>query len=98
MEDLQLLEKVVHDAKQTLMVLDVQGSLLKRIWCLFEAWHSGLKEENAQSGPKLLMLCYNIDLPTLVKVQFCLKTFLIFKVIFALVLLLWHDTLCPLSR
>ena len=37
MDDLLLdLKEVVADAQQTLMVLDKEGAILTRIWCLYE--------------------------------------------------------------
>jgi hypothetical protein len=49
-DDLAQLKEVVEDADQTLMILDKEGSVLTRIWCLFEAWHTGKK------GPGTLRL------------------------------------------
>lgn len=37
-DDLAQLKEVVEYADQTLMILDKEGSVLTRIWCLFEAW------------------------------------------------------------
>ena len=36
--DLMGLKEVVEDADKTLMVLDLQGVILTRVWCLYEAW------------------------------------------------------------
>ena len=54
--DLSQLKEVVEDCDQTLMILDKEGSVLTRIWCLFEAWHTGKKGSGA-----LRLLCYGVD-------------------------------------
>ena len=54
-DDLSQLKEVVEDCDQTLMVLDNEGFVLTRIWCLFEAWHSGKKGKNA-----LKLLAYGV--------------------------------------
>ncbi|GFR47675.1 hypothetical protein Agub_g9420, partial [Astrephomene gubernaculifera] len=38
--DLAAVAEAVHDAECTLMVLDAEGTVLTRIWCLYEAWQS----------------------------------------------------------
>ena len=55
--------EAVHDAEETLMVLDPEGSLLTRIWCLYEAWQSSKAGDN-----KLRMLSYGLDFKKLEKV------------------------------
>ena len=50
--DLSQLKEVVADCDQTLMILDDKGSVMTRIWCLYEAWHSGRK--GIQGALKLL--------------------------------------------
>ena len=54
-DDLSQLKEVVEDCDQTLMVLDNEGSVLTRIWCLFEAWHTGKKGKDA-----LKLLAYGV--------------------------------------
>ncbi|KAG1677967.1 hypothetical protein FOA52_001385 [Chlamydomonas sp. UWO 241] len=61
--DLERLKEVVADCDQMVMVLDSDGKLLTRIWCLYEAWQAGRK------GPgSLLLLSYGIDLDPLKQV------------------------------
>ncbi|KAG1671285.1 hypothetical protein FOA52_010856 [Chlamydomonas sp. UWO 241] len=61
--DLGRLQEVVSDAEQTLMILDQAGAVLTRIWCLYEAFHSGRK------GPGCLaLLSYGIDFAPLKQV------------------------------
>ena len=62
-DDLAQLKEVVEDAEQTLMILDKEGSVLTRIWCLFEAWHTGKK------GPgNLRLLSYGLKWTAVQKV------------------------------
>ena len=44
--DLSQLHEVIKFSQQTLMVMG-DGSCLSRIWCLYEAWHSGKKGKDA---------------------------------------------------
>ena len=59
----QGLKDVVVSSVQTLMVLDEQGSVLTRIWCLYEAWQTSLK------GRDLVILSYGIDVNALIEVR-----------------------------
>ena len=63
-DDLSQLKEVVEDANQTLMILDKEGSVLTRIWCLFEAWHTGKK---CRMGA-LRLLSYGVKWAALQKV------------------------------
>ncbi|KAG1659926.1 hypothetical protein FOA52_015364 [Chlamydomonas sp. UWO 241] len=41
--DLGRLQEVVADAEQTQMIIDQEGAVLTRIWCLYEAYQAGLR-------------------------------------------------------
>ena len=62
-DDLSQLKEVVEDADQTLMILDREGSVLSRIWCLYEAWHTGKKGKDA-----LKLMAYGVSWEQLEKV------------------------------
>ena len=59
----QGLKDVVEDAKSTLMVLDEEGAILTRIWCLYEAWQTSIKSKEA-----LVLMTYGIKIEPLEKV------------------------------
>ena len=46
------------------MVLDEEGSILTRVWCLYEAWKSCLKGREA-----LVMMSYDVEFEKLEKVR-----------------------------
>jgi len=50
------LREMVQDAVQTLMVLDCDGDVLDRLWCLYDAWQAGRKGKGS-----LLLLAYGVD-------------------------------------
>mmetsp|Transcript_1012 Transcript_1012/g.2737 ORF Transcript_1012/g.2737 Transcript_1012/m.2737 type:complete len:639 (-) Transcript_1012:560-2476(-) len=54
------LDEVLSDAVQNLLVLDMQGELFGRTWCLYEAWKS-----RAKSDVSIVMLTYDADLSTM---------------------------------
>ncbi|KAG1663281.1 hypothetical protein FOA52_006322 [Chlamydomonas sp. UWO 241] len=49
------LRDMVQDARQTLMVLDGDGEVLDRLWCLYDAWQSGRKGHGS-----LVLLSYGV--------------------------------------
>ncbi|KAG1667843.1 hypothetical protein FOA52_011031 [Chlamydomonas sp. UWO 241] len=60
--DLGRLQEVVADAEQTLMIIDQEGAVLTRIWCLYEAFHAGRKGARC-----LALLSHGIDFTSLEK-------------------------------
>ena len=54
---------MIFDAERTLMVLDEEGEILTRIWCLYEAWQTSIKSNEA-----LVLMSYGIDIDPLEQV------------------------------
>ena len=54
---------MIFDAERTLMVLDEEGAILTRIWCLYEAWQTSIKSKEA-----LVLMSYGIEFESLDKV------------------------------
>ena len=67
-----VVKDVVEDADKTLMVLDPQGAILTRIWCLYEAWQTSRKGANDsvalnrnEGNSALVLMSYGIELEPL---------------------------------
>lgn len=61
---LDALREALTGAEETLLVLDKDGTVLQRIWCLYEAWQA------CRAGPgKLRLLASDIELTNLREVR-----------------------------
>ena len=59
--------EVIEFSEQSLMILDKEGSVLTRMWCLGEACHSGKKGKGPCEG-SLKLLAYGVNWKELEKV------------------------------